>query len=209
MTLTPNSLRALAGIPDIEKIHRKKTALIMTGFQMEFFTGILPVPDAYNLVERAVKIMDWADKNKIKTIHMPKTAKSPASPVYAPDSEGASFHPELAPRKNHLMFPKYGTSIFAGTILHGNLQADGIDTLILAGMTTPLSIMISAHDAWSLGYKCLVLADLTASRDLLSWDKTKVVSASKIQEACLAAIEDRFAQVISFDSLTALPVSTD
>ncbi len=206
MTLMPNSLRSLAGIPDIEKLYRKKTALIMAGFQMEFFTGLLPVPDAYSLVDRAVKLMDWADKHKIKTVHMPKLAKSPASPVYAPESEGAAFHPVLAPRKNHETFPKYGTSIFAGTILHGHLQAEGIDTLILAGMTTPLSIMISAHDAWSLGYRCLVPADLTASRDLLSWDKTKVIGASKIQEACLAAIEDRFAQVIPLNALTELPV---
>ena len=91
MTLTPNSLRALTGIPDIEKIHRKKTALIMTGFQMEFFTGLLPVPDAYNLLERAVKIMDWADKNKIKTIHMPKTAKSPCQPRLCPEQRRRIF----------------------------------------------------------------------------------------------------------------------
>ena len=206
MIPTPNSLRALSGVPDIEKLNRKKTALIMTGFQMEYFTGLLPVADAPDLAERAVKLLDWADKRKIKTVHMQKLAKSPSAPVFAPNGEGAAFHPLPAPRKTHDSFSKYGVSIFSGTILHGDLQAQEIDTLILAGMTTPLSVTVSAHDAWSLGYRCIVLADLTASRDLLSWDKTKVIGASRLQEAALAAVADRFAQVMTFKDLAALPV---
>lgn len=206
MAVKPNSLRTLSGIPNLERLDKKKTALLLIDFQMESFTGALPVPNAELIVEKAVKLMDWADKHKIKTIHMQRLAKSPASPVYAPESPGAELHPLLHPRKKHDLFPKYATSLFSGTIVHGRLQAENIDTLILTGLTTPLAISASAHDAWSLGYRCLVLADVTGSRDLLSWDKTKIIPASTMQEAHLAGLADKFAQVLTAEELMALPL---
>lgn len=205
MTERPNSLRVLNGMPALTRLNKKKTALLMIDFQMESFTGLLPASETEKLAEKAARLMDWADKNKIKTIHMQRAARSPASPVYAPGSPGAEFHPDLAPRKKHEAYPHYGISPFSGTLLHGLLQAAGIDTLILAGLTTPLSVAAAAFDAYSLGYSCLIAADATASRDLPSWDGSRTIPAGQLQEGALAALADRCAQVMTCADLAALP----
>lgn len=205
MTATPNIFRKLSGIPDTARLERKKTALLLIEFQAEHFTGALPAEEAKALLPAAVKMMDWADKNKIRTFHIRHLAKSPASLIFAPDSAGAEFYPPVTPRKNHLVQTKYASSAFSGSTLHTALQADNIDTLILAGISTPSSMEMTAHDARMLGYKCIVAADLTASRDIMSWDRTQVIPASKMQETSLANIADKYAQVMMSFDIMALP----
>ena len=203
-TSTPNVFRRLTGQPDITRLKRDKTALLMIEFQAEHFTGVLPVEEREELLNKAVAAMDWADKNKILTVHVHHQAKSPASPVFAPQSEGEAFYPPVLPRKKHLTQVKHADSVFSGSPLHTLLQTENIDTLILTGMPTPSCIASSAHDARVLGYRCLVAADITASRDLMSWNESRIVPALKMQEAALASIADKYAQVLNFADITAL-----
>ena len=204
-TATPNIFRRLTGQPDITRLKKKKTALLMIEFQGEHFTGKLPVEGAEALLASAVKAMDWADKNNILTVHIYHAAVSFAALAFAPDSEGVAFYPPVLPRKKHLIQVKYADSAFSGSPLHTILQSNGIDTLILAGMTTSSCITATAHDARVLGYKCVVAADLTASREVMSWDEARVVTAAKMQETALAGIADKYAQVMLFSDITALP----
>jgi len=202
---TPNIFRQLSGIPDLTRLQKKKTALLLIEFQEEHFTGVLPVEGQEVLTALAVKAMDWADKNKILTVHICHQAKSPASLVFAPESKGVEYHSPILPRKKHLSQTKYATSAFSGSPLHTILQTEDINTLILAGMSTPSCITTTAHDARILGYKCLVAADLTASRDVMSWDKSRIIPAAKMQEAALANIADKYAQVMTLADIMSLP----
>lgn len=205
-TATPEIFRHLTGHPDITRLKKSKTALLMIEFQGEHFTGTLPVEGADALLASTVKAMDWADKNKILTIHICHLAKSFAALAFAPDSEGAAFYPPVLPRKKHLTQAKYADSAFSGSPLHTILQSEGIDTLILAGMTTHSGIFATAYDAGVLGYKSVVAADLTASRDIMSWDGSRVIPAAKMQETALSGIADKYAQVMNFADITALPL---
>lgn len=205
-TTTPKVFRRLTGHPDITRLKKSKTALLLIEFQGEHFTGNLPVENADALLADTVKAMDWADKNKILTVHIYHLAISFAALAFAPDSEGAAFHPPVLPRKKHLTQVKYADSAFSGSPLHTILQSKGVDTLILAGMPTSSCITATAHDARVLGYKCIVAADLTTSRDVMSWDGSRVVPAAKMQETALAGIADKYAQVMRFADITALPL---
>lgn len=205
-TTIPEIFRRLTGQPDITRLQKSKTALLLIDFQVEHFTGVLPVENQASLIGSAVKAMDWADKNKLLTIHVRHQAKSPSALAFAPESDGFSFYPPLEPRKKHLTLTKYADSVFSGTSLHTTLQTAGINALILAGISTPSTITPSAHDAHVLGYKCVVAADLTASRDIMSWDETRVIPAARMQETALANIADKYAQVMKFDDIEAIPL---
>ena len=202
----PEVFRRLTGVPDITRLRKGKTALLLMEFQGEHFTGSLPVENQESLTAAVVRAMDWADKNKILTVHILHLAKSPSALAFAPESEGAAFYPPVLPRKKHLTQVKYADSAFSGSPLHTILQTAGIDTLILGGISTPACVMSSAHDARILGYKCLIAADLTASRDVMSWDETRIIPAAKMQETALANIADKYAQVMKFADITALPL---
>ena len=204
-TSAPNIFRRLTGHPDITRLQKSKTALLLIEFQEEHFSGILPVESAPELTALAVKAMDWADKNKILTVHVRHQAKSPAALAFAPEGKGIEFHAPVLPRKKHLIQAKHADSAFSGSPLHTILLTRNIDTLILAGMSTPSCITATANDARFLGYKCLVAADITASRDVVSWDETRIIPAAKIQETALACIADKYAQVMSFADITTLP----
>ncbi len=206
MITTPNVFRKLAGIPALTRLKKKKTALLLIEFQAEHFTGLLPVEGAQEIISSAVKMMSWADKNKIMTIHIRHQAKSPASPVFAPDSPGSDFYPPVVPDKKHFVQIKYASSAFSGSGLHTLLQSEGIDTLILAGMSTPTSITASAHDARLLEYKSVVAADITASRDVMSWDETRVITGAQMQQTALANIADKYAPVMTSADIMALPI---
>jgi nicotinamidase-related amidase len=54
---------------------------------------------------------------------------------------------------------------FAGTDLHVQLQARGIDTLVLAGITTSGVVLSTVRDAHDRDYRVIVVADLCADRD--------------------------------------------
>ena len=204
-TSMPNIFRRLSGTPDLTRLPKKKTALLLIEFQEEHFTGALPVENQEALISAALNAMDWADKNKLLTVHIFHQAKSPASLAFAPESKGIEFHPPILPGKKQLVQIKYATSAFSGSSLHTTLQTEGIDTLILGGIATSSGITTTAHDARILGYKCLVAADLTASRDIMSWDGSRVIPASKMQETALANIADNYAQVLSLADIMSLP----
>ena len=205
-TSPPDVFRRMTGQFNALRLKKSKTALLMIEFQEEHFTGSLSVDGSDELLSLAVKAMDWADKNKILTMHIFHHAKSPSALVFAPESKGAAFQSAVLPRKKHLTQVKYADSAFSGSPLHAILQSEGIDTLILTGMTTASSITATAHDARVLGYKCIVAADLTASRDIMSWDESRIIPAAKMQETALSNIADQYAQVMKFEDITALPL---
>lgn len=55
-------------------------------------------------------------------------------------------------------------SAFFGTSLHEALQADGVETLVLIGTTTPNCIRTTCYDALSYNYNVIVVEDATSSR---------------------------------------------
>ena len=79
MTDLPNVLRRLTGAPEIVRFHRSKTAVVLIDFQAEHFTGALPVADADSVVDATVRLNEWAEKHKIKTVFVRHAAKSPAA----------------------------------------------------------------------------------------------------------------------------------
>lgn len=206
MTDLPNVLRRLTGAPEIVRFHRSKTAVVLIDFQAEHFTGALPVADADSVVDATVRLNEWAEKHKIKTVFVRHTAKSPASPVFAPESEAAEPYPPAVVPKKCETVTKYGESAFSGSILQTVLMSADIDTLVFAGMTAAGAVTATVADAQSLGYRCVVAADATAERDMMSWDLTRVVGAAAMREAALANIADKYASVLNVAAIMALPI---
>lgn len=68
---------------------------------------------------------------------------------------------EVLPRDYHIIKPRF--SAFFGTELDIMLRRLGVDTVILAGTTTPNCIRTSFYDAISLEYNAVVISDCTSS----------------------------------------------
>ena len=87
-------------------------------------------------------------------------APEPAAPI-DPMTPGAAFvGPQPGPRE--LVFSKKRYNGFAGTGLDAALRGQGIDTLVVAGLTTECCIDSSVRAAFERDYHVFVVSDATA-----------------------------------------------
>lgn len=110
---------------------------------------------------------------------------SPADPI------SLDCPPELAPAPGEPVVVKPSWSAFFGTDLDALLRARGIDTIVLAGTTTPNCVRSTAYDGLALGFNVAVLRDATSSR------------SPEAQEANLADMEAAGIQLIHTDDFAA------
>ncbi len=75
-----------------------------------------------------------------------------------------AWAPGLAPRPEELVISKQYPSAFFGTSLASTLTARGIDSVLLAGLTTSGCIRATCIDAMSHGFRTAVIADACGDR---------------------------------------------
>ena len=63
------------------------------------------------------------------------------------------------------MLDKPGKGAFHATDLHERLQAEGIETLLVTGVTTEVCVHTTVREANDRGYECVVLGDCVGSYD--------------------------------------------
>ncbi|WP_416907962.1 MAG: isochorismatase family protein [Polymorphobacter sp.] len=75
------------------------------------------------------------------------------------------FTPELSPLPGDRVLTKHYPSAFFGTALASQLTAQGIDTLIITGLSTSGCVRATAVDALCHGFIPLVVTDAVGDRD--------------------------------------------
>lgn len=81
------------------------------------------------------------------------------------DDPGTQIHPAVAPREGEVLVTKHRVNAFFGTDLDIILRANGIDTLVLAGIATSGVVLSTLRHAADADYRCLVIADCCADPD--------------------------------------------
>jgi biuret amidohydrolase len=78
---------------------------------------------------------------------------------------GHDVVPELAPLPDEPVVDKPGKGAFYATDLHNILLTWGVESLLVAGVTTHVCVSTTVREASDRGYECLVLEDCTAAFD--------------------------------------------
>lgn len=95
----------------------------------------------------------------------------PASPIFSKartnklfqlGTEGTAVHPALAPQPSDFDIVKHRVSPFYGTSLEPILRANGIERLILSGVSTNGVVHSGARDAHDRDYECVIFEDCCA-----------------------------------------------
>jgi nicotinamidase-related amidase len=74
----------------------------------------------------------------------------------------------LSPAESDVVFEKYKPSIFFGTQLESMLNAAGVDTVVVTGMTTSGCVRATVVDAFSYNYRVIVPEECVADRSQAS-----------------------------------------
>jgi nicotinamidase-related amidase len=103
---------------------------------------------------------DFDGWTKIRRTH----ATLRAGRLYELGTIGGEWFPEFAPRDGDVISSEHwGMNGFAHTDLDQQLRQHGIDTIILAGMTTPGCVEGTGRHAMELGYAVTLVKDATAA----------------------------------------------
>ena len=106
------------------------------------------------------------------------------------DGPMSELMPEVAPTKDELVLVKQYASAFFGTSLASTLQSQGVDTVVIVGVSTSGCVRATAVDAVQHGFIPLVVRDAVGDRD------------AGPHEANLYDLQAKYAEVV--DEVTAL-----
>lgn len=123
-----------------------------------------------------------------------------------PGLPGNAIQPAAAPKTGEPVYRKHVNSAFIGTNLEKDLRQDGIDTLVIVGLTTNHCISTTARMAGNLGFKTYVVSDATATYDRAALDGT-LRSAEAVHSAALSDLHQEFATVVDTAEILNGPAS--
>ena len=76
---------------------------------------------------------------------------------------GHGIIPELTPKEGEVVIDKPGKGAFYRTDLQQELQAKGIENLLVCGVTTEVCVHTTVREANDRGYRCVVMSDACGS----------------------------------------------
>jgi maleamate amidohydrolase len=155
----------------------QRQALLMIDFAQAYFVEGSPlfagVPE---VAAQAHALLTWARDRGLLVCHTRVEyrpdgmdggvffRKVPALKVFCSGHPLGAFVPGLEPRADEPVFTKQYASAFFGTSLASLLRAQGVDCVLLAGMSTSGCVRASGVDALQHGFIPVVVADACGDR---------------------------------------------
>jgi nicotinamidase-related amidase len=172
----------------------KKTALILIGFQNDYFaaSGILQgaIQESENtngVLDNTLKLLDGLVDTPALLIQTPivfttdyRELKDPVGILavikelgaFRAGTEGSQIIPEFERFGDRIktLPGKRGLNAFSNTELETNLRKHGVEHIVLAGAVTSVCIDSTARSAVDRGFRVSVVSDCTAGRSNIEQD---------------------------------------
>jgi nicotinamidase-related amidase len=164
-------------MPEFSHIDPRNTALLVMDYQVDALTKFMTAAQSADAIARVPDLIATARDAGMMVIHVVVAFRpghpevSPRNPVFSwvkangiavAGSEGAAIHPAAAAREGEPIVVKHRISPFVGTELETLLRANGIDTLVLAGVHTSGVVLSTVRHAGDLDYRLVVVRDCCA-----------------------------------------------
>jgi nicotinamidase-related amidase len=159
------------------------TALLIIDEQEFYFPGgQLPLVDPEAASEKTTMVLKLFRDQKLPVIHIQHAGGSP-------------IHNNVLPIPGERVITKEEANGFNGTDLLDYLKFLEVSRLIICGMQTHMCVEATTRAAYDFGFKCIVVQDACATRDLKWSDRT--VSAADVQASTLASLSRIYAQIVN------------
>jgi nicotinamidase-related amidase len=166
-------------MPELSHIDPRNTALLVMDYQVDALTKFMTAAQSADAIACVPDLIAMARDAGMMVIHVVVAFRpghpevSPRNPPFsalkangmlAAGSEGAAIHPAAAAREGEPIVVKHRVSPFVGTDLETLLRANGIDTLVLAGVHTSGVVLSTVRHAGDLDYRLVVVRDCCRPR---------------------------------------------
>jgi nicotinamidase-related amidase len=161
-----------------------------------YYGGERNNPDAEAKI--ATLMSAWRSTGR-PVVHVQHDSVNPRSPL-RPGQAGNAVKPEAAPLDGEPVLRKKVNSAFIGTDLDARLRAEGIDTVVVVGLTTDHCVSTTVRMAANLGFRAVVVSDATATFARTGPDGARW-GAEVMHGVALASLNDEFAAVVDTATL--------
>lgn len=169
-------------------------ALIIVDVQKGFddpYWGIRNNPQAEDNI--ALLLETWR-KHELPVFHVQHLSTEPNSPL-RPGQKGCELKSIVTPLAGEPIVTKQVNSSFIGTNLEQMLKDQGINTLVITGLSTDHCVSTTTRMAGNLGFQVYLVADATATFNRKGFNGQEF-KADEIHYSALASLHGEFATVI-------------
>lgn len=167
-------------------------ALIIIDVQ-NFYFGENGLAGSIEASLKARNVLDGFRKAGLSVIHVKHLINDGGNPVIA------DIHKNVKPIEGEAVIGKNHPGSFNDTGLLEMLKANNITELVICGMMSHMCVDTTTREAYDLKFKCTVIHDACATRDLAFNGVT--VPAAQVHATSMAALAFKFARVISTEEL--------
>lgn len=177
-----------------------KKALIIVDLQNDYFPGgNMELAGIEQATKNARAALDLFRAKKLPIFHIQHIMKRAGANYFLPETNGVEINKNLRPENGEPVIQKNFPNSFRDTSLNEHLQSLHIEEVVICGAMTHICIDTTVRAAFDLGFRCLLLFDACATRNLGFRGIT--VEASQVHAAFMAALSGVFAEVIETKEL--------
>ncbi len=175
-----------------------KQGLIIVDVQNDYFLGgSMELVGMDMAASNCKRLLDIFRSKQLPLFHIQHIATREGATFFVPNTPGCEIHDNVYPREKEHLVIKHFPNSFRETELDPLLKEAGVNELVICGAMSHMCIDTTTRAAFDLGYKCHVISDACATRDLEFYGQ--LVKAADVQAAFMAALSVPFAQISSTD----------
>lgn len=175
---------------------QQTTALLSIDMQVCNFEDSAPVYQGERLLSNVANLIGQARTAGAPVVYIQHCG--PEGEIDEPGTPGWDIHPDIAPIEADLVIRKHHPDAFHDTDLHHELQARGVQNIIMVGIQTEYCVDTTCRRAYSLGYKVFLVKDAHST-----WD-TGQLTAAQIIAHHNAVLGGWFAELRTTDEISRL-----
>lgn len=177
-----------------------KRALIIVDLQNDYFPGgRMELVDIEEAAINAQHALELFRAKMLPIFHIQHLSNRAGATFFLPETDGVEIHESVTPKSGEYIIQKHFPNSFRDTSLNEQLQSLGMEEAIICGAMTHMCIDTTVRAAFDLGFRCLVLSDACATKNMEYGGVT--IEAPQVQAAFMAALSSPFAQVIEVNGL--------
>jgi nicotinamidase-related amidase len=175
-----------------------KEALLLIDIQIDYFPGgkmvLAGMEEAAKKAAELLRAFRTAGKPVFFIRHL---STRPDATFLIPGTEGTDIHSSVSPLAGETVIEKHFPNSFFQTELLSILKESDVTDLVICGAMSHMCIDTTVRAAKELGFKCILIANACATRNLKLGDE--ILPAHEVHAAFMAALDGIFATVITAD----------
>jgi len=177
-------------------------ALLLVDIQNDYFPGgRMELVDMDAAAANAARVLAAFREADNPVCHVQHLSLRPGATFFLPDTHGAELHDSVTPQGDEPLIRKHFPNAFRDTSLQRVLEQLPVTELVICGAMSHMCIDSTTRAAFDLGFRCALIEDACATRDLQLNGRTVV--AADVHAAFMAALSSPYARVVSAAALLA------